>query len=118
MSRQEFPAADPVSSQDPRPTPFAQAVVPEALVTDSPESVRTLAADARVDRLLSELLTLLAERRALNENMAATAQRCSALLEEVRTARRLIRRFVEAEPDSEAEQLAFVMLRMWIDQPL
>lgn len=133
--RSEMKVARPVEPEsDPRPTPFAQAVVPMSVPPDSAQSEK--AVDHRVDRLLSELLTVLAERKALNANMTATVERCSQLLEQVRTARRLVRAYVEASeavadlanPDdhdyfTEVTKLrdqanaAYAELKRWIEQP-
>lgn len=97
VSRQEFEAADPVPV-DARPTPFAQAVVPasEPPLASTPSEV-----DARVDRLLSELLIALREKKALNENINAVMKRSSELLEFGRKAKRIVREFLD-ELESEA----------------
>lgn len=134
-ARSEIPVASPVEPEvDPRPTPFAMAVVPMSVPPDSLESEKAI--DARVDRLLGELLILLAERKALNANMTATVERCSQLLEQVRTARRLVRAYVTASesaadlanPDDHAyftevtklrdeANAAYAELKRWIEQP-
>lgn len=117
-ARSEFPVARPVEPEvDPRPTPFAQAVVPMSVPPDSSQSERAI--DARVDRLLGELLTLLAERKAMSENLTATVNRCSALLEQVRKARRLVRAYVEASDGHQtvSEIDAFEELKRWLAEP-
>lgn len=117
-ARSEIPVARPVEPEvDPRPTPFAQAVVPMSVPPDSSQSERAI--DARVDRLLGEVLTLLAERKAMSENLTATVNRCSDLLEQVRKARRLVRALVEASDrvDLKTAGDAFAELERWLDEP-
>jgi hypothetical protein len=93
-TRQSFKAAEPVSSSDPHPTPFAQAIVPEAVPPDSVESVKAI--DARVDRLLAEQLSLLVERKQLREIADERANRSTELLTEARAAKKLVRSYIEA----------------------
>lgn len=87
----EIPAAEEVS-MEPRPTPEAVAIVPEIPASERiGEPPPLLAgADARVEALLAELLTLLKERKAIEAVAAARWTRCSELLEHVRTVRRVL----------------------------
>lgn len=84
-------------SFDPRHTPRATAIVPDALMSDREPTSREILLDERVDRLLKENYELLKERKELREIAGHRYDRCSELLEEARLAKRLVRESIASE---------------------
>lgn len=87
---QEFRAAPGI---DLCPTPISFVVAPASEIP--PEST-PVEVDARIDRLLRETLSLLAERKAMRENLRDTQARSTVILDDSRIGRRFVFAYIRA----------------------
>lgn len=115
--------AAPISSVpyeiDNRPTPIAQAI---AMKCEIPPESTPVEIDQRIDRLLSENLALMTERKQLRHHLKDVQKRSTELLMEARSAKRLVRSMLDHVVLLDAPEMDDVYdleeLKTWAAKPL
>ena len=109
-ARSEMPAA-PIAAE------MTLSSIPAAAPSSPPDTVTAI--DQRIERLLSEMFAILAERKALTEKVDACVNRSSELLQVAREGRALARAFFAARARDELEDTEEIAaLREWAEKPL